>query len=178
MQCVESNLQVVLLVFRKRSNKTAVKPGRKKSKKNQPTDQGTPRTRAAVAREAAARAAMEAEVAAAKAAVAAEQAAAAEKYVLQVPPLETQYQTPPRTPTRLFYCQAIGVSNLIHVLTPLFAHRNSCLDLQVVNHMEEGVAAVAEPGAKKFTPRKKKLATKVRKTPTRKKTPATKKGKK
>lgn len=177
MQCVESNLQVVLLVFRKRSNKTAVKPGRKKSKKDQPTDQGTPRTRAAVAREAAARAAVEAEVAAAKAAVAAEQAAAAEKYVLQVPPLETQYQTPPRTPTRLFYCQAVGVSNLIHVLTPLFAHRNSCLDLQVVNHME-GVAAVAEPSAKKFTPRKKKLATKVRKTPTKKKSTAKKKGKK
>ena len=48
---------------RKRTKKSAPKPGRKKSKKSDPTPSGsnTPRTRAAVAREQAARAAMEAE---------------------------------------------------------------------------------------------------------------------
>ncbi|CAD6337970.1 unnamed protein product [Miscanthus lutarioriparius] len=45
---------------RKRTKKTAPRSGRKKAKKDQPpTDQGTPRTRAAVAREAAAKAARE-----------------------------------------------------------------------------------------------------------------------
>ena len=51
---------------RKRTKKSAPKPGRKKSKKSYPTPSGanTPRTRVAVAREKAAMAAMEAEQAA------------------------------------------------------------------------------------------------------------------
>lgn len=89
-----------------------MKPGRKKAKKDEPSEERTPRTRAAVAREAAAKAAKEVEHAATKAAVAreaaaqaakeAEAAAAVEKDVLEVPPLDTEYHTPPspRTPAR------------------------------------------------------------------------------
>lgn len=52
------------------------------------------------------------------------------------------------------------------------------MELQVVNQMEDGVPVIAESGPRKFTPRKKQLATKVRKTPPKKKRPGKKKGKK
>jgi len=70
----------IVVLNRKRPKKSAPKPGRKKSKKADPTPTGgnTPRTRVAVAREEAARAAREAEEAAAKAFAAAEVATNAE----------------------------------------------------------------------------------------------------
>nr|CAB3501839.1 unnamed protein product [Digitaria exilis] len=114
----------------------------------------TPRTRAALAREAAAKAAQEAQEAAVKAYAAAEVAAAAERDVLDVLPIESD--PAPSTSTR----------------------RNLCLDLQVVDEVDETNIAPADPPLKKMTP-KKKLATKVKKTPAKKyvKSPA-KKGKK
>jgi hypothetical protein len=101
---------------RKRAKKTAPKTGRKKSKKdNTPPEQGTPRTRASVAREAArqaeaaaAKAAAEADAAAKAAAEAdaaaksAAQAEAAAAYAEHEPePLETEPASP-RTPPRYY----------------------------------------------------------------------------
>ena len=84
----------MVFIYRKRTKKTAPRPGRKKAKKDQPpTDQGTPRIRAAMAREAAAKVAREAT----EAVEAAEQA---ERHLLDVPPLETIPPSSPRTPPR------------------------------------------------------------------------------
>lgn len=89
---------------RKRTKKTAVRSGRKKAKKdNTPPEQGTPRTRAALAKEAgrqAEEAAAVVEAAAAKAIAAAQEATVAERDLLDVPPLETQEPSSPRTPPR------------------------------------------------------------------------------
>ena len=91
----------MVFIYRKRTKKTAPRPGRKKAKKDQPpTDQGTSRIRAAVAREAAAKAAREATEAADKAAAAAEAAEQAERHLLDVPPLERIPPSSPRTPPR------------------------------------------------------------------------------
>jgi len=90
-----------VFIYRKRTKKTAPRPGRKKAKKDQPpTDQGTPRTRAAVAREAAAKAVREAAEAADKAVAVVEAAEQAERHLLDVPPLETIPPSSPRTPPR------------------------------------------------------------------------------
>ena len=72
---------------RKRTKKSAPKPGRKKSKKSDPTPSGanTPRTRAAVAREQAARADAVAEA-----------AAAAERLVHQIKVEAPEPSSPPR----------------------------------------------------------------------------------
>jgi hypothetical protein len=90
---------------RKRTKKTAPKPGRKKSKVD-PTPSGgdTPRTRLALAREAAAKAAREAEEAAAKAAAAAEAAAqaAAAAEIQEIAPLAIE-QPPPSSPAARRY---------------------------------------------------------------------------
>ena len=131
----------MVFIYRKRTWKTTPRPERKKAKKDHPpTDQGTPRTRAAMAREAAAKVAREAT----EAVEAAEQA---ERHLLDVPPLETIPPSSPRTPPSL--------------------------DLQIVNQIED---MPADGAPRKMTPRRKQLASKVRKSPG-KKTPA-KKGKK
>ena len=138
----------MVFIYRKRTKKTAPRPGRKKAKKDQPpTDQGTLRTRAAMARGAAAKAAREAAEAADKAATAAEAAEQAERHLLDVPPLETIPPSSPRTPPSL--------------------------DLQIINQIED---MPADGALRKMTPRRKQLASKVRKS-LGKKTPA-KKGKK
>jgi len=92
---------------RKRTKKTAAKPGRPKKAKKDQADEGSsvqcsPRTRLAAAREAADRAAKAAQLAVDKAAVAAEAAAATEAAAAKEAPLETVYQAPgsPHTPTR------------------------------------------------------------------------------
>ena len=100
---------------RKRTKKTAAKPGRPKKAKKDQADEGSsvqcsPRTRLAAAREAADRVATAAQLAADKVAVAAEAAKEAPlETVYQAPgspntptPLETVYQAPgsPHTPTR------------------------------------------------------------------------------
>ena len=138
----------MVFIYRKRTKKTAPRPGRKKAKKDQPpTDQGTPRTRAAMAREAAAKAAREAAEATDKADAVAEAAEQAERHLLDVPPLETIPPSSPRTPPSL--------------------------DLQIVNQIED---MPADGAPRKMTPRRKQLASKVKKS-LGKKTPA-KKGKK
>jgi len=89
----------MVFIYRKRAKKTTPRPGRKKAKKDQPpTDQGTPRTRAAVAREAATKAAREAAEGAYKAAATAEQA---ERHLLNVPPLETIPPSSPRNTSKV-----------------------------------------------------------------------------
>lgn len=91
----------MVFIYRKRTKKTAPRPGRKKAKKDQPpTDQGTPRTRAAVAREAVAKAAKEAAEVADKADTTVEATEQAERHLLDVPPLETIPPSSPRTPPR------------------------------------------------------------------------------
>ena len=135
----------MVFIYRKRAKKTTPRPGRKKAKKDQPpTDQETPRTRAAVAREVAAKAAREAAEAVDKAAAAAEAAEQAERHLLDVPPLETIPPSSPRTPPSL--------------------------DLQIVNQIED---MPTDGAPRKMTPRRKQLASKVRKSPA-KKTPAKK----
>jgi hypothetical protein len=161
----------MVFIYRKRTKKTAPRPGRKKAKKDQPpTDQGTPRTRAAVAREAAAKAAREAAKAADKAVAAAEQA---ERHLLDVPPLErippSSPRTPPRYDTTTFTILCLSKNA---TLNHMFEHRNTYLGLQVVNQIED---MPADGALRKMTPRRKQLASKVRKSPG-KKTPA-KKGK-
>ena len=155
--------------------KTTPRPERKKAKKDHPpTDQGTPRTRAAMAREAAAKAAREAAEAADKAAAATEAAEQAERHLLDVPLLETIPPSSPRTPPR--YDTTFTILCLPKNATLnswMFEHRNTCLDLQVVNQIED---MLADGAPRKMTPRRKQLASKARKTPG-KKTPA-KKGKK
>ena len=115
----------MVFIYRKRTKKTTPRPGRKKAKKDQPpTDQGTLRTRAAMARVAATKAAREA----------AEAAEQAERHLLDVPPLETIPPSSPRTPPSL--------------------------DLQIVNQIED---MPADGAPRKMTPRRKQLASKVRK---------------
>ena len=55
----------------------------------------------------------------------------------------------------------------------MFEHRNTCLDLQIVNQIQD---MPTDGAPRKMTPRRKQLTSKVRKSPG-KKTPA-KKGKK
>ena len=120
----------MVFIYRKRTKKTAPRPGRKKAKKDQPpTDQGTPRTRAVMAREAAAKAAREAAEAADKATAAAE-AEQAERHLLDVPPLETTPPSSPRTPPR--YDTTFTILCLPKNATlnsGMFEHRNICLDV-------------------------------------------------
>ena len=120
-----------MFIYRKRTKKTAPRPGRKKAKKDQPpTDQGTSRIRAAVAREAAAKAAREATEAADKAAAAAEAAEQAERHLLDVPPLERIPPSSPRTPPR--YDTTFTILCLPKNATLnswMFEHKNTCLDL-------------------------------------------------
>ena len=125
----------MVFIYRKRTKKTAPRPGRKKAKKDQPlTYQGTPRTRAAMAREAAAKAAKEAVEAADKAAAAVEAAEQAERHLLDVPPLETIPPSSPRTPP--WYDTTFTILCLPKNATLsswIFEYRNTCLDLHVVN---------------------------------------------
>ena len=117
----------MVFIYRKRTKKTAPRPGRKKAKKDQPpTDQGTPRTRAVMAREAAAKAAREAAEAADKAAAAADAAEQPERHLLDVRPLETIPPSSSRTPLSL--------------------------DLQIVNQIED---MPADGAPRKMTPRRK-----------------------
>ena len=55
------------------------------------------------------------------------------------------------------------------LITCLAFNRNLCWDLQVVNEVDETASASVDPPPKKMTPRKKQLATKVRKIPANKK---------
>ncbi|KAG2579268.1 hypothetical protein PVAP13_6NG248903, partial [Panicum virgatum] len=130
---------------------------KKKSKKSDPTPSGanTLRTRAVVAREQAARAAMEAEQAAAKADAVAKAAAAAKRDVQVEAP---EPSTPPRARS----------------YTKLHKHRllNFCHALQIVGDLENlpplavvHPLAVEPPAPKKFTPLRKQLATKIKKMP-------------
>ena len=118
----------MVFIYRKRTKKTAPRPGRKKAKKDQPpTDQGTPRIRVAVAREAATKAARDAAEAVDKAVAAAEQA---ERHLLDVPPLETIPPSSPRTPPR--YDTTFTILCLPKNATLnswMFEHKNTCLDL-------------------------------------------------
>jgi seryl-tRNA synthetase len=178
---------------RKRTKKqAAARPGRPKKAK---TDEGTsgqssPRTRAAAAKEAAARAAKEAQLAtsAAEAAAIAEAAAAAEALASKQARAKESKQA--RAAAKEATAQAAeeaaqaeeaAAEDLLdvpplateHVPTgsPQTPPRASNLELQIVNQLEQANAAPT-----KFTPRKK-LATKVKKAPTKMKSPA-KKGKK
>ena len=138
----------MVFIYRKRTRKTTPRPERKKAKKDQPpTDQGTSRIRAAVAREATAKVAREATEAADKAAAAAEAAEQAERHLLDVPLLERIPPSSPRTPPSL--------------------------DLQIINQIED---MPADGALRKMTPRRKQLASKVRKSPGKK--TLAKKGKK
>ncbi|XP_066385377.1 uncharacterized protein [Miscanthus floridulus] len=109
-----------------------------------------------MAREAVASAVKESQEAIVKASIAAEAATAAEREVLDVPPLEVEPPppSPPSTSTR----------------------RNLCREIQVMSELDETTTVTIDPPPKKFTPRKKQLATKTQKSPA-KKSPA-KKGKK
>lgn len=90
-----------MFIYRKRTKKSTPRPGRKNVKQDQtPVDQGTPRTRVAVAREAAAKAAREAAEVAEKAAAAAEAAEQAERHLMDVPALERIPPSSPITPPR------------------------------------------------------------------------------
>ena len=55
------------------------------------------------------------------------------------------------------------------LITCLAFSENLCWDLQVVNEVDEIASASVDPPPKKMTPRKKQLATKVRKSPANKK---------
>jgi hypothetical protein len=55
----------------------------------------------------------------------------------------------------------------------LVTNRNLCHELQLVSEPDETAAIDVDPPPKKFTPRKKQLATKIKKIPT-KKSPAKK----
>lgn len=96
------HLVLTNLLCRKRTKKTAPKPGRNKKSKTDPTPSGenTPRTRMATAREAALKAAQAAQDAAAKATAAAEAAAAAEKEVLDLEPIEIEHAPPEESTAR------------------------------------------------------------------------------
>jgi len=88
--------------YRKRTKKTTVKAGRKKAKTDDipPSGEATPRTRAAVAREAAIRAALEAEQAEAKARAAMKAAEEASRAaLLLLPPATPSGQTTRRYKT-------------------------------------------------------------------------------
>jgi len=87
------------LIYKKRTKKSAPKPGRKKTKAD-PTPSGgnTPRTRMALAKEATAKAAKAAEDVAAKASTAVDATTAVEREVLDVAPIKVEY-APPSTPT-------------------------------------------------------------------------------
>jgi hypothetical protein len=147
---------------RKRTKKTAPKPGRKRSKVD-PTPSGgdTPRTRLALAREAAAKAAREAEEAAAKAAAAAEAAVAAEIQVIA--PLQIE-QPPPPSPTARRYAivanKCLAKTYCCHYdnMSSIFLVRSLCWDLQVGNEVDETATTSHEPPTKKMTPRRKALA--------------------
>jgi hypothetical protein len=170
---------------RKRTKKSAPRPGRPKKARAQ-IGEGTsgcssPRTRAAAAKEAAdiankmaqlaadkaqvaVEAAAAAEMAAAKEIAAAKEAAAAQVAALEAP---GSPQTPPRY---------ISMSSWFEVAKKLHskwfcAHRNTCMELQVVNQMEDGAGA----STKKMTPRRKVLATKIKKKSPAKKNAAKKK---
>ena len=126
----------MVFIYRKRTKKTAPRPGRKKAKKDQPpTDQGTSRIRAAVAREATAKVAREATEAADKAAAVAEAAEQAERHLLDVPPLErippSSPKTPPRYDTTTFTILCLPKNATLS--SWIFEYRNTCLDLHVVN---------------------------------------------
>jgi hypothetical protein len=156
---------------RKRTKKSALKPGRKKSKKSDPTPSGanTLRTRAVVAREQAARAAMEAEQAAAKADAVAKAAAAAKR--------DAQVEAPePSTPPRARSYTKLHKHRLLSQFcisnTMFFNYRNFCHALQIVGDLENlpplavvHPLAVEPPAPKKFTPLRKQLATKIKKMP-------------
>jgi hypothetical protein len=103
----------------------------------------------------AAEAATAAEMAAAKEIAAAKEAAAAQVAALEAP---GSPQTPPRY---------ISMSSWFEFAKWFCAHRNTCMELQVVNQMEDGAGA----STKKMTPRRKVLATKIKKkSPTKKNT--------
>ena len=97
-----SNNQFFFPCYRKRTKKTTVKAGRKKAKTDDipPSGEATPRTRAAVAREAAIRAALEAEQAEAKARAAMKAAEEASRAaLLLLPPATPSGQTTRRYKT-------------------------------------------------------------------------------
>ena len=51
-----------------------------------------------------------------------------------------------------------------------FNYKNLCLDIQLVANLDDSTVLDVEPPApRKFTPHKKKLVTKIKKTPTKKK---------
>jgi len=57
---------------------------------------------------------------------------------------------------------------IVIMITCLAFNKNLCWDLQVVNEVDETASASVDPPPKKMTPRKKQLATKVRKSPAKK----------
>jgi len=51
-----------------------------------------------------------------------------------------------------------------------FNYKNLCLDIQLVANLDDSTVLDVEPPApRKFTPQKKKLVPKIKKTPTKKK---------
>jgi hypothetical protein len=170
----------------KRTKKASVKPGRKKTKTGDiPTPgQATPRTRLAATKEAALRARLEAEEAELRASVAMEAAEAAARAAnrqlpakLEPVPIEVQLAAPAtlsgpstRRYTHRNCCSMLKPTHMIVVnklctTGPLHKYVLSRrLLLGAPEPVPEGELQVVQVVPKKITPRKKQLASKIRKT--------------